>query len=454
MIFLFRGNPADYNSWSDQGFTGWDWDTIFPYFLKFEGMEDEEILSNDTLAAYHNTQGPVKVTRAFYNKHVESKLDILQESLKEIGIKTLLDYNGPEQLGIGRCCYNQASGIRYSTAQAFLTASNDRDNLIVLRNAEATKILIEQTHATGVEFKFNNETINVFAKKEVIVSAGAINTPKLLIASGIGPKDTVEGLGLTSLADLPVGESMLDHPLFPLVFAGNSTIALDRDYNISVDHAAFPTMTGFIDLDNDTRPDIQILTPYVKQNFTTLLNGTMNRTFNYNNDVVRSMLEVNAEKEVFIINTILLHEVSRGKVVVEDLNSSPKIYTGFLKNQKDIDTYRSGIKKILGLLNTTYFESVNASLIKVNLTACDDDIYLSDDYWACYVKELATTLWHPVGTCAMGAVVDETLMIKGFENLRIIDASIMPTSPSGNTNVPSMMVGEKGADLIKSHYLL
>lgn len=453
--WFFRGNPIDYNSWYDAGFNGWNWTTVYPYFLKSEGLQSETITNNPQLAAYHNTTGPVKVSQfLFADPNDEEKLQILSDSLAENNFKIVEDYNGEDQLGVSKTFFTHSTppGVRYSTAQAFLIPSKDRENFYVLKNATANKILIENKTARGVEITVNGETINVYASKELISSAGSINTPKLLISSGIGPKDDVEKLGLELVADLPVGLGMTDHVNVPIIFTGNTTsIESSSENYFSLDGLPFPSLNGFFSLDNDTQPEIQITTFYLNQS-SPLLESDFKTAFNYNDDVVNSIKDASSKSELFQFNIILLHPKSSGKVVVKNVAADPDIHLNYLSHQDDFITYRKGIRRLLNLTETTYLKNVNSSLVKWNLTACDSLEYLSDDYWDCFIRETVVTIWHPSGTAAMGKVVDENLKVYGVDNLRVADASIMPSLPSGNTNAPCMMIGEKIADVIKNKY--
>ncbi|XP_048485438.1 ecdysone oxidase [Plutella xylostella] len=460
-MMYVRGNPADYNRWARKGFEGWDWESVFPYFLKSENLQDENLNNDPKYSPYHNTKGPMKVTvQESIDPNVVEKWDVLLDSLDEIGIKRIVDYNGPDQFGVSKCYFSHSAppGVRSSTAQAFLAPAADRTNLFVLKNAFAKRVLIDDDReARGVEVEVDGEVLQFFAEKEVIVSAGALNNPKLLMASGIGPAKEVKKLGVEVCADLPVGYNLQDHLLVPVFFTGAPTQHIDEaNYGpkVSLDYFPFPRLTGFFSVHNRARPELQLISYYFNQS-SPLLQAALNRSLNYDDEVVDSVEDESYKHEIFMLALVLLHPRSRGKVTVTSLDQAvpPQIYLGYLSQRDDLRLVQAGIDKLLQLTTTRYFRSVRSRLLRVDLPDCDNHHeYLGAAYWECYVRHMARSLWHQAGTCAMGRVLDAALRVRGARRLRVVDASVMPALPSGNTNAPVIMMAERMADVIKKEY--
>ncbi|XP_048482772.1 ecdysone oxidase-like isoform X1 [Plutella xylostella] len=453
-MMYVRGNPEDYNSWADAGFEGWDWDTVLPYFKKSENLQVSDVMQNKTLADYHNTRGPMKVSRPEHERTQETKLEALLQSLSEIGIETIEDYNGPEQLGASKNYFtisNDRVPIRYGTAQAYIVPAKKRKNLVILKNALATKILIDSTKtAIGVEVEVNGKRNRFYASKEVIASAGAVDTPKLLVASGVGAAADLAALGIDVVSDLPVGKDLQDHLFLPVVLTGATDIGTALPV-VDLRTIGFPTLNGFFALNGTGRPDLQII-PFYLDMASPFFAFACTNNFNFNNDICSSLINSNKKSELFAILLVLLHPKSRGEIKIRSINSAPEIYTGYFSNADDFDTVTAGIRRILNLTETDYFKSFDSEVVRVNLPACDGLEYMSDEYWECYALQMGRTLYHPAGTCAMGRVVDAELKVLGVDRLRVVDASVFPSMPSGNTNAPVIMVAERAADLIIQQY--
>ncbi|XP_048482855.1 ecdysone oxidase [Plutella xylostella] len=454
MLYV-RGNPEDYNSWARDGFEGWDWKSVFPYFLKSEDMQSKELFRNATFARYHNTKGPLKVTQTRYPESQEVKRDIFLQAFSQIGIKPIVDYNGPEQLGVSRTYFTQSKQpltIRSSTAQTYIAPSKDRKNLVILKNTFAKKILIDSNNmAYGVEADVSGQIMRFYATEEVIASAGAFNTPKLLIASGIGAAEDLYDLGIDVVSDLPVGKELQDHVFLPLFFTGAKDISTALPV-LDAQALGFPSLNGFLSLHpGKKQPDIQILPLYYDLASPEFAFSCV-YDFNFNDNICSSAVLANLKAELFSTLVILLHPKSRGEVKIRSLNSAPEIYTGYFSNTEDLGTITAGIRRLLNLTETEYLKSFNSELVRLNLPACDGLTYLSDEYWECYALQTGTTLYHAAGTCAMGRVVDERLRVYGVGGLRVVDASVFPSLPSGNTNAPTIMVAERAADLVKQEY--
>lgn len=245
---------------------------------------------------------------------------------------------------------------------------------------------------------------------------------------------------------------MQDHVQFPIVFTGQKNSHLSGA-EVVLDSQPFPTIDSFISHD-DNYTDSQIFTYYFNRQ-SPLVQLLFDKLNNYKDHIVTSIADVNEDFDLFIANVVLLHPKSRGhlKITGVDEKDDPKITTGYLSDPQDIATIQRSIRKIVKLCDTTYFKSVNSSIVKVNLPECDLYEFLSDEYWECYMLQLSLTIYNNAGTCPMGKVVDEELKVYGVNKLRVIDASVIPSMPSGNINAPVIMIGERSSDLIKNEYL-
>lgn len=369
--------------------------------------------------------------------------------MNEIGVETLLDYNGPEQIGIGETYFTH-SDVRSSTAEGFIRRFGSRKNLHVLKRAFASKILIDsKARAVGVEVKVDNKTLKLYANKEVIASAGAYNTPKLLHASGIGSKDDLAKLNVSLILDLPVGHDMQDHLYVPLLLKGRKDKRTTFPSNI-YNSIPYPVITGFLHPNETGEPAIYLVPMYTDEAWP-LFFESCKIPSNYRDDICQEWANINADREVFLTYIILLHPQSRGRVKITDLDKDPEIYQQFFSQPGDKATVIEAIRFVQKLNETTYFK--DSGLIgDLKLKECRNMAYDSDEYWSCYCDVMAASLWHPAGTCAMGQVVDERLKVFGVQGLRVVDASVIPSMPSGSLNAPVMMIGERASDLIKEDH--
>ncbi|XP_041979465.1 uncharacterized protein LOC121733312 [Aricia agestis] len=457
-----RGAPADYDEWSTVA-PGWGWDSVLPYFKKFECMTDPEVMSSPD-ADLHSTRGPVKISRPKPNHYFQKLNDIFLESLRELGIKTVLEMNGHDTLGATTPHFTFADGRRSSTAEAYLRTT--RSNLHVAKHARAVKILIDArtAKAYGVQVAANNKMYNIYVDKEVIVSAGTIDTPKLLMLSGIGPRRDLERLHIEVVADLPVGKNLQDHQITPLTITGKKgLVSAVQNVLISTELDAYPVplQNAFFRLNNSRqedleRPEYQIFNLFIGAGVSPGVFMGCTSITNYDKSYCLSMSQSNLNHEVDSLSLILLHPESRGQVRLKsrDYLDDPIIELGYYRSRRDVETTLRGLEFVTLLVKTSYYRQVGGEIVKLNVKACEHLPWGSKEYWRCYIVNTVTSILHPVGTCPMGrpGVVDERLRVYGVRGLRIADASIMPTIPSGNTNAPTMMIGEKAADMIKEDH--
>lgn len=371
-----------------------------------------------------------------------------------------IDYNAKSGPGVVLLQATQEGGERVSTNRAFLSPVRNRRNLQVITGARVTKILINETSRTaiGVEYvleKDKSVTYKAFSAKEVILSAGAINSPQLLMLSGIGPKDTLEKLNINVHVDLKVGSNLQDHAGttgVQYLFNNSCEGDINRD-NISYIHtrrgplsATGPLqVVAFTNSSNATYPDIQYhIFPLVKPHSPVVPGNNIMCYY---------------DKIAFLLT--VLRPTSRGHVTLNNTDpfQQPLIFSNLLHTEEDVNITVEASKFVTRLRKTEAFRKVGTTLDTTPLAGCTDIKFGTDEYWRCTARHWVRTVFHPVGTCKMGpstdpdAVVDATLKVHGVDKLRVADASIMPYIVSGNTNAPVIMIAEKCSDMIKRYWL-
>ncbi|XP_054279382.1 glucose dehydrogenase [FAD, quinone]-like [Macrosteles quadrilineatus] len=470
MIFT-RGNRRDYDYWAAIGNKGWSYNQVLPYFKKSEDIVIPDMME-DTV--YHHRGGPLTVSNPPFRSP-------LGQAFVQAGLETgqrYVDYNGAVQSGFA---YHQASmknGTRWSTSRAFLHPINNRKNLFVTKNTQVTKVLIDPTtkQAYGVEFVKNGRKYFVRARKEVVLSAGAINSPQLLMLSGVGPRKHLQTFDIPVIQDLPVGENLQDHvALGGLTFLVNDSVSIKVDRvlenprtvnNFINYHKGWPSIPGgteaigFYDLQDpgnpDGYPDLELL--FIAG--TLSAEPTLKKNFGISDTIYNSMYRSTEKMDGFMIFPMVLRPGSKGSVKLRSKNPfhSPVIDMGYFTDPADLDVLVAGVRKSQELAKTRAFKKYNARLLKSVIPGCRQFKFDSDDYWKCHARHFSFTIYHQSCTCKMGpigdptAVVDPRLRVQGIRGLRVIDASVMPKIPAAHTNSPTIMIGEKGADLIKQDW--
>ncbi|GMQ25475.1 choline dehydrogenase [Algoriphagus sp. oki45] len=436
-----RGNRADFDEWAALGNSGWDYESVLPFFKKSEHNED---ITN----RYHGQGGPLNVTFA---KNFQTPFaQAFVESCTEIGLTKNEDYNGERQEGAGFFQFTIQNGRRHSTAAAFLRPVLHRKNLQVFTRSAVQKILIQKDRAVGVEYVSGKSAVSqVFAKKEVILSAGAFQSPQLLMLSGIGEKEKLKKHGLELKKSLSgVGQNLQDHLFFPI--SALSSVQKGFNHELSpfnqlknlvhygITHQGVLTCSpleavAFYSIKPKKPVDFQI-------HFAPIQLG---------NDRNSDMYDLNTypHQDGFTLLPSLLKPKSKGFVGIRSGNAqdAPLIQPNFLSEDEDLKSLVKGAKKALEILDTNAFKPFLSRLVY----SLDPE---DEEGLANHIREWVETIYHPVGTCKMGqdvdAVVDEKLRVKGIEGLRVADASIMPRIVAGNTNAAVIMIGEKAADMI------
>ena len=470
-MLYFRGMKHDFDEWAAAGNDGWSYDEVLEYFKKSEDFRPKAS-DKDLQFFYHGSGGPLTVQRF-------ESLDLawtLLSAAKEAGYSELDDINGPSQLGFAHLDGTIINGTRCSAAKAFLGPVKSRKNLHVIKKSTVTRIIIDPIgkEAKTVEFRSREDKLKqVRIKKEVILSAGTINSPQLLMLSGIGPEAHLKELGINVIKDLKVGENLQDHLMFvgslcsirssekmqsnPLSFLDASYEYLIRRTGAFSTHYGM-TVSGFIKTKFalEDRPDIQILFFAILANDTNAL-AIFDKSFGLTNEAVLSLQEISKEHDVVLIVPVLSRPNSRGKILLRSADPSdyPKIYASYLTSTKDVDTMLEGIYATVGIMETDVMKRRDAKRRKLFVNACEGLDFDTKSYWECMLRNIGGSTFHAVGTCKMGpnsdpeAVVDPKLKVHGVKGIRVADASIMPLIVGTPTYATTIMIGEKAADMIK-----
>ncbi|MBS1683032.1 MAG: GMC family oxidoreductase N-terminal domain-containing protein [Bacteroidetes bacterium] len=438
-----RGQREDYDHWKSLGNKGWGFEEVLPYFKKSENNEQFENY-------FHAKGGLLNVTQAYWY-HTPMGEAFLQ-ACAEKGIVLNNDVNGERQEGAGWFQYTMQNGMRMSEARAFLYPAMKRTNLKIITKALVKRIVIENEKATGVEFITDrSSTMAARATKEILVCAGAFESPKLLMLSGIGDKTTLIKFGIESRIDLPgVGKNLQDHLMYPVsskssVRSNNYYLPWYRQAIELVNYFLTkkgPMSIGPLEAVAFLKSAPEISRPDIQFQFTPTNAGEEKGANMYD---IHSFPHTNG----YSILPTQVRPESRGEIFLKsnDPSSPPIINPNYLSHEEDKKVMVAGGKKALEVLSAKAFDAIR---IENHLPTKRD----SDEAWLNHIRETAECVYHPVGTCKMGndemAVVDDKLRVRGIQNLRVADASVMPTLISGNTNAPVIMIAEKASDMILS----
>lgn len=464
-----RGNRKDYDTWATLGNVGWRNNNVSHYFEKLERCDEPQFNYHS-----HGHDGYVDVQSGPSESYFKNSVirSMIRKAALELGYESFNDHVPDMKSGVYDFPFTMKNGIRVNAASAYLIPVKDRKNLVVMKESQVTKLLInEKKRVYGVKVFSMGKYKDVFSKKEVIVCAGAINSPQLLMLSGIGPRNHLHSLGIKVVKNLKVGYNLQDHVLLRNIFL---------KLNLSVEHfnkTADPFYYYLTRHNNifaipilntkllaDTRhhkvndyPDVSLAFMQLPPQTSVLSPVTKLHTFN--EETTKAIADANRNSYMLNIIPVLLRPKSRGRVSLKNTDpfSAPRIVSGYFTKSEDIRSLIRGVKLALEIMKTKAFENSYSYFVPVK--ECDDLPKNSEKYYACYIRHFGDTQYHLSGSCKMGpkhdleAVVDPTLKVYGVGGVRVADASIMPLIVSGNINIPTIMIGEKAADMIKTDWL-
>lgn len=473
MIYL-RGHRRDYDDWHRFGNPTWSYDEVLKYFRKSEHNLDEDLVKNEN-GKYHSDNGMLKVGPYRPKNDSHPIEDCFIAAGKEAGYDHITDFNSDTVLGFGRVQGTIYNGRRQTTAKSFLIPAKDRPNLHIIKHAHATKIEIDSNgKATGVEFIYNGKN-KLVAKtnKEVVVSGGAISSPQLLMLSGIGQEEQMKMHNIPLKKNLAVGENLQDHLIVPVFFSFHKSTSdsskADNPLESLIDFhlhnrgshtgIGITDLVGYINTVNGTGyPDIEL--HHFEFNKESGGLKLLFEKMDLHADIAKKLYEENKQNEVAMVWVVLINPKSTGKISLNSANpfDKPSIFANYLDKEDDWQTVLNGVKYQYDQIKTKAFKEHEGTVIHLPIPECDELPSSSDEYLKCYINQISSTVYHPVGTCKMGpdsdkeAVVDSRLRVHGVPNIRVADASIMPKIVSSNTNAPTIMIGEKCADFIKEDW--
>ncbi len=438
-LLYIRGQHEDYDHWRQLGNAGWAFADVLPYFRR---AEDQERGAD----ALHGVGGPLAVSDVC---EPHPLCEAFIEAARQSGIPRNDDFNGPRQEGAGYFQLTTKNGRRWSTAVGYLRQARRRPNLAIVSNALATRVLFSGRRAVGVEYrqgpKDSPTTHAAYAEGEVIVAGGAFNSPQLLQLSGLGPAKILRELGIDVVADMPgVGADLQDHLQVRMQFRCTAPITANDVINswrhrygaglryILSRKGLLTIGAGYAGAFLRTRPDLA--TPNVQIHFLIFSTETAGATVHPFPGFMASVCQLRPESRGFV------------RIKSSDPSMPPAIQPRYLSSRTDCATVVAGLNALRRVMNQPVMRRYIAE------ERAPGEKCVSDADLLAFARDTGTTVYHPTSTCRMGsdpaAVVDERLRVRGFDRLRVIDASIMPTVVSGNTNAAAVMIGEKGADMV------
>lgn len=430
MIYV-RGNKGDFDYWEQIGNKGWAYQDVLPYFVKSENQ-------TRIVSEYHGKNGPMNIDDL---KYVNPLTHVFVKAGEEVGLKVISDLNGEEQEGVGIHQVNQLDGRRQNVVRAFLDPAQSRGNLVIQTFAMATQIILEKQRAVGVTYLVNGNLHRAFAEKEVILCGGSVNSPQLLMLSGIGPSEHLKEMGIPVVIDRPaVGKNLKDHLVTPITYHckkpityANMDSAENRDVYVT-SHSG-PLTSNRTEAQAFMRSDPSVRSP----DFAVLFSPS------YFMDYGFKIYDGHA----YTFTVALRHAESTGQITLfsKDPLAAPRIQGNYLKEKRDRDLYLKAFERVRSIAMANAFSELRGGEIDPGPGVQTDEDILD------YIKENVFTEWHPTGTCKMGSeldsVVDSRLRVHGVSGLRVVDASVMPTNLATALNATVIMIAEKAAVMIK-----
>ncbi len=432
MVYI-RGHPNDYDQWRKLGNEGWSFFEVLPYFKKAENQERGA-------SQYHGTGGPLSVADL---RSINPISRAFVDACVEIGFRCNDDFNGPVQEGVGFYQVTQRRGKRHSAADAYLKPVLNRPNLNVRTDTRVTRLILEKARVVGVACSQSGKADQCHARREVLLCGGTINSPQLLMLSGIGPGDHLRAPGIQVVLDLPgVGRNLQDHPGVAVAYQCRRRVSLasaetKRSIAKYLLFRKGPLTSNVAEAGGflKTRPDL----------------AAVDLQFHFTPAYFLEHGFENPEGHGFSFGPTLIRPQSRGHLFLRSSDpwEPPAIVANYFDNAADLDVLVAGVKLSRRLAQTRSLDRFRGPEVRPGPQV------QSDQEIAEFIRNKFQTVYHPVGTCKMGsdemAVVDAQLRVRGIEGLRVVDASVIPVIVSGNTNAPTIMIAEKAADLIKGY---
>jgi choline dehydrogenase len=428
-----RGNAMDFENWAQLGLSEWNYANVLPYFQKSENIEG---LSEE----FRNDQGPLKLSRS-ENGNILTKVYL--EAAAQAGYEINNDMNGYKQEGFGLMDTTIFKGKRQSTSHTYLHPVSDRKNLTIKTKLNVKKIIIENGKAKGVECISNNNSIKYFVDEEVLLCAGSINSPQILMLSGIGPQNHLEEMDIQVKQSLEgVGQNLQDHLETYVQYECKKPVTLFNEYNPI--KMAFTGIEWFLFKTGTAAYSNLETGGFIRSND---LVDYPNIQYHFFPSLVLDHGRTNPDRHAFQAHVGPMRPTSRGEIKLKSTNpaSAPSIRFNYMQTEHDLSEMREGIRLAREIFHQKAFDEYRGK--EINPGNVDSDTELNE-----FIKNKGDTAYHPCGTCKMGkdntSVVNEKLQVYGVENLRVVDASIMPKIITGNLNATTVMIAEKASDYI------
>ncbi|CAH2007897.1 unnamed protein product [Acanthoscelides obtectus] len=476
LMLYVRGHKSDFDDWERQGNDGWGYDDVLPLFKRSEQVHvkvyDKE---------YHGRHGYLSTSDPSYASRLSQ---VWVQAAQEAGY-AYVDYNGKSQIGVSFLQSTTLKGRREHAEKAFLRPFRYRQNLVIRKNSIVTKILIDPNTkaAYGVEYESMGKTFTVTCKKEVILSAGVFSSPKLLMLSGVGPKETLERFDVPVIQDLPVGKIMYDHLFFPgLSFTVNKPITLNvlpylkpQSYVDYVDYGSgtlgycLAEVMHYINVNvtnsSNSNPEASDVELMVTGGSVVADFGFWSRRYlNIPQELYDKIWKPLEFVPVFMVVPVLLHPKSKGHMTLlsKDPKESPLFFPNYFTDPEnhDIKIFIGSIREAQRIIKSPSLRKYDAKIVDTPIPGCEVHGFDTDEYWECALRTLMSSIYHQTTTCKMGppsdpeAVVNPKLQVYGVKNLRVADVSIVPLTISGHTQAAAYMIGEKASDILKERYHL